>query len=222
MTQDLGVAASPPLCGPSGGASKLSPAKPAAANAGDYFNAVPGRKGNWMQTYSGGQFWPLDMRPEDVFIEDIAHALSNICRYGGHCERFYSVAEHSVLVSRVVPPEQAMVGLLHDATEAYVGDVIRPLKPALADYKEIELGVWEAIAVRFGVTAEMSPEIKAADNAVLLAEQRQLMKPAPAPWCIEGEPAPVVILGLSPQSARELFLTRFAELAAQGMSARES
>lgn len=186
---------------------------PRLVTGDNYNNAVGERIGNWMQTYRGGQFWPLDLRPEDVFIEDIAHSLSMICRYGGHCERFYSVAEHSVLVSRVVPPELALIGLLHDATEAYVGDVIRPLKPALSGYAQIEHQVWLAVASRFGLPGSMPNEIKAADNAVLLAEQLVLMKDAPAPWCVGGEPAKVEVRGLVPGEAESEFLDRFAELA---------
>lgn len=180
----------------------------------NYVNAVDGRRGNWMQTYRGSQFWPLDMRPEDIFIEDIAHSLSMICRFGGHCERFYSVAEHSVLVSQVVPPELALLGLMHDATEAYVGDVIRPLKPALTGYAAIEHNVWLAVCARFRLPGSMPDEIKAADNAVLLTEQIALMKDAPAPWCVGGEPADVNVIGLPPEDAEEWFLERFVELSA--------
>jgi hypothetical protein len=176
-------------------------------------NAIDGRRGNWLQTWSGRQFWPLDPRPEEIHIGDIAHALSNACRYGGHCNRFYSVAEHSVLVSQVVPPEHALIALLHDATEAYCVDVPRPLKPALSGYKAIEHGIWLAVAARFGLPGGMPNEVKAADNAVLLAEQAQIMKAPPAPWCTQGEPAAVTILCLPPMEARALFLRRFHELA---------
>jgi hypothetical protein len=178
----------------------------------DYDNSGAGRVGNWQQVFSGRQFWPLDPRPEEIGIEDVAHALSMLCRFGGHCERFYSVAEHSVLVSHVVPPELALVGLLHDATEAYAVDIPRPLKPALSGYKQIEHNLWLAIASRYGLPDGMPDEVKAADNAVLLAEQAQIMKPAPAPWCIPGEAAPVTILCLPPSVAKTLFLERFAEL----------
>lgn len=187
---------------------------PAISDGDNYDNRSAGsdRAGNWMQTYSGRQFWPLDPRADEVFIEDVAHALAMACRYGGHCERFYSVAEHSVLVSQVVPPEMALLGLLHDASEAYVADVIRPIKPSLAGYKEIELRVWRAIADRYGLPYEMPAEIKLADNAVLLAESEQIMKPHPAPWCVPGEPAAVVVMGLHPGAAEFRFLTRFREL----------
>lgn len=170
------------------------------------------RKGNWQQLYSGIAFWPLDPRPEEVRIEDIAHALSLQCRYAGHCSRFYSVAEHSVLVSQVVPPHLALMGLMHDATEAYCIDVPRPLKPYLRGYKEIEDGIWRAIADRFGMPHEMPREIKDADNAVLLAEQAELMGPPPMPWAVPGEPANVPIIGFLPGYAERLFLERFKEL----------
>lgn len=191
----------------------LEPATAPAISDGDnYDNSGEGRVGNWMQTFSGRQFWPLDPRPDEIFIVDIAHALAMACRYGGHCERFYSVAEHSVLVSQVVPPEDALAGLLHDASEAYVADVIRPIKPALSGYKEIENRVWLAIAARYGLPAELPASIKLADNAVLLSESVQIMKPHPAPWCVPGEPANVIVRGLRPEIAKAHFLARFAEL----------
>src|ERR1017187_10636100 len=74
-------------------------------------------------TFSGIHFWPLLPNPADIRIEDIAHALSNQCRFAGHAREFYSVAEHSVRVSQLCPPEDALWGLLHDASEAYLTDV---------------------------------------------------------------------------------------------------
>ena len=179
----------------------------------DYSNGGGDRAGNWMQTYTGRQFWPLDPSADEVHIEDIAHALANACRFGGHCERFYSVAEHSVLVSYVVPPELALAALLHDAAEAYVVDIPRPLKPYLGGYKEIEARVWMAIAERFGVPADMPQAIKDADNAVLLAEAEQIMKPHPAPWSVPGAAAPVTVHGFTPSVAKAVFLERFEFLA---------
>lgn len=171
-----------------------------------------GRVGNWQQVFTGIQFWPLDPRAEEVDIRDIAHALSMQCRYAGHCERFYSVAEHSVHVSRIVPPELALVGLLHDATEAYCIDVPRPLKPSLTGYKAIEDRIWLAIAERFGLDPIMPQAIKDADNAVLLAEAAQIMKPHPMPWCVPGDAADVEIGCWSPKRSEVAFLGRFYEL----------
>ena len=171
-----------------------------------------GRMGNWMQTQGSRAFWPLDPRPTDIDIRDIAHALAMQCRYNGHCRVFYSVAEHSVLVSQVVPPEDALHGLLHDAAEAYVGDIIRPLKRHITGYDEIEDRIWRAIAARFGLSPEMPESVKAADNAVLLAEQQQIMGPAPLPWNVLGAAADVMIHGHVPEQARVRFLTQFCHL----------
>lgn len=179
-----------------------------------YDNSGGDRVGNWLQTFSGRQFFPLDPRPDEVFIVDIAHALAHSCRFGGHCERFYSVAEHSVLCSHVVPPEDALAALLHDAAEAYVVDIPRPLKPYLVGYKEIELKVWRAIAQRYGLPEDLPPSVKLADNAVLLAEADQNMKPHPAPWNVPGEAAAVPVRCLEPTKAKLAFLARFADLTA--------
>ena len=99
------------------------------------------RKGDWMQTHSGIQFWPLDPRPEDILIEDIAHALSNQCRFAGHCCFHYSVAQHSVLVSENVPAQDAMWGLLHDAGEAYLVDLPRLRSSTIPNWG-ISIAIW--------------------------------------------------------------------------------
>lgn len=167
--------------------------------------------GDWLQTQSGVAYWPLSPRAEDVRIEDIAHALSHLCRFGGHCSRFYSVAEHSVLVSRVVPPEHALQALLHDATEAYMVDVPRPLKKFLSNYEEIEDRNWRVIAEHFGVPYEMHPSVKHAGNTVLLAEKAELLGPSPHPWewARDLEPASVTVWGYSATAARKSFLQRY-------------
>ena len=170
------------------------------------------RHGDWMQTYSGRSFWPLDPHPEDVDIEDIAHALSQICRFTGHCENFYSVAEHCVHVSYIVPSEDALWGLMHDAAEAYVCDVARPLKRFLTNYKSIEDAVMVAICDRFGMGHEMPETVKRADNAMLAAEKEQLMKPAPANWCLPEPAANIEIECWPPLIAKLKFLARFNTL----------
>lgn len=174
---------------------------------------TPRRYGDWMQTYSGRQFWPLDARHEEIEIADIAHSLSMQCRFGGHTDRFYSVAEHSELVSRVIDPRFALEGLLHDGQEAYLSDVIRPIKRYLTNYEKLEQDLWLAIVGRFDLndSSECHAAIKAADNAVLNAEKAQIMKPSPAPWNPDSvaEPADVAIVGWMPPVAKGIFLNRF-------------
>lgn len=173
------------------------------------------RIGDWMQTRSGRAYWPLSPRAEDVDINDIATSLSKICRFGGHIKfEHYSVAEHSVHVSLCVPPEHALQALLHDATEAYVGDVIRPLKQNLLGYDEIEARNWAVIAQRFGLPLAMHPSVKVADNAVLLAEKEALLEDPPIPWHWAAglTAAPVQIMGLMPDAAKWFFIERFEEL----------
>lgn len=117
------------------------------------------RNGPFQVNASGGQWWPLDPRPEDFSIEDIAHHLAQICRYGGAPRHFYSVAEHSVIVSYHVPPPLALHALLHDAAEAIVGDTIKPIK-MLAEWepvRRVEDQNFQALCQRFGL--EWSPEI---------------------------------------------------------------
>lgn len=170
-------------------------------------------RGDWMQTFTGRQFFPLTPAPEDIDPNDIAHALSLICRYGGHVTRFYSVAEHCVLLSHAVAPEHALWALLHDATEAYVGDMVRPIKRYLADYIAIEDRVAWAIAERFGLDPSMPAEVKDADNRILLDERAAVMAPAPHPWHQDGlEPLGVHVAGWPPEVAELRYRARLQEL----------
>jgi hypothetical protein len=169
----------------------------------------------WIQTHSGKAFHYDAPTPEMVDIHDIAHALSNLCRFGGHPSRFYSVAEHSHMVSWIVPKKYAMQGLLHDATEAFVVDVPRPLKAILLDYQDVEDRVWLTIAHKFGLPVNLHPSVKLADNQALLAERNELLKqPPPHPWTWAAgiEPAKWPVIGLKPEDAKKLFLDRFKEL----------
>jgi hypothetical protein len=125
-------------------------------------------RGDWMQTYTGRRYYPLDPRAAEIEAADIAHALSLLCRYGGHVDRFYSVAEHCVLMSEAVAPENALAALLHDATEAYVCDVPRPLKRQLRNYADLEAAVWLAICDRYQLFPVLPDEVKAADNRILI------------------------------------------------------
>lgn len=176
-------------------------------------NALHGRNGDWMQTVTGRQFWPLDPRPEDVSILDIAAALSKQCRFGGHCDWHYSVAQHSVYVSYQVPVRFALAGLMHDGTEAYCIDVPRPLKRSLTNYARIEEAIWIAIATRFQLPLRLPACVHEADESVLLAEKAQVMRPGPE-WTMDTKAvaAPIKIAQWTPDQAREAFLSRFDAL----------
>lgn len=169
------------------------------------------RFGGMMQTVSGRAFWPVDPRPHDIHIEDIAHALSMMCRYGGHCNQFYSVAEHSVHVSNNVPSEDALWGLLHDAAEAYIADIVQPAKHYISGYDEAENRLMQAICRRFNIPTDPPPSIKIADRAILVDEVNALMK-QPTVIDLPQEGLGVEILALSPADAKELFMSRFEEL----------
>lgn len=169
-------------------------------------------RGDWIQTATGGQFWPIDPRPSEIAIEDIAHALSMLCRFGGHCRRFYSVAEHSVLLARAVAPEHRAWALLHDASEAYLVDVPRPLKPFLTGYAEAESRIMTAVCSRFGLAPEMPAEVKAADRAILTDEARQNMAPPPARWSTDTQPLGVRLRFWSPPQAKAEFLFEIERL----------
>ena len=172
---------------------------------------------DWMCTFSGVQYFPANPRVEDVRIADIAHALSMLCRYTGHTRRFYSVAEHSVHVSHIVPASLRLAGLMHDAPEAYMNDINRPLKRSLPDYKAIEDRNWAVIAKKFSLPSVLPAEIHEADVRVYLTERAVLMPPLPVYEALGSglSPAPVKILSLEPGAAKRLFLDRYYELTKQ-------
>lgn len=146
-----------------------------------------------------------------VHIVDIAHALSNLCRFSGHCREFYSVAQHSVLVATIAPPEHALAALLHDAAEAYCGDVSAPLKCLLPDYRKVQREIERAVAGRFGLPADVPEVVKRADLVALATERRDLMPRTPERWaCLEGiKPHPARIQAMPPIQAEALFLSVF-------------
>jgi hypothetical protein len=172
------------------------------------------RKGDWMQTYTGRQYWPADPRPEDVDIRDIAAALSKQTRYGGHCLRFYSVAEHCVLMAYRLHAlgharATCFAALMHDASEAYLVDVPRPIKGRLGGYAEIESLNMTAIAERFSFAWPMPPIVKDFDTRMLLDEQAQNMAPPPADWRVAGDPIGVTLQFWSPDEAAGAFMQAF-------------
>lgn len=167
---------------------------------------------DWIQTASGRRFYPLKPRPEDVDIQDIAHALSLLCRFNGHSAVFYSVAEHSVRVSDSLPPEHKLWGLLHDAAEAYLGDLPRPLKRQLPAFSQAEDVVLRCVMDRYDLPWPMPAAVRDADDQLLATEARDLMG-APA-WARGTEPLPDAIDPWPPERARAAFLERFRALMA--------
>ena len=176
-------------------------------------------RGPWILTASGKRFFLFDPQPEEIDIVDIAHALANICRFGGHTKFHYSVAQHSVLVSEIVEatvPELAFAALLHDATEAYVGDMVRPLKKQMPAYREVEDATWIAIAKVFALPEILPPIVKRADMAALLTERRDVMlvnhlNHPEFPWEADElgyEPSAIRVRELTPGEARVKFMHR--------------
>lgn len=170
------------------------------------------RQGDWIQTYTGRKFYTLDPRPEEVDIVDIAHALSMMCRYNGHCERFYSVAEHSVLIARHLPLKYKLWGLLHDASEAYIADINRPTKRFMPEYKSIERNIMLAVCDHFGLDRDEPFEVKCADNGILFDECAQNMKTPPNDWALTDPPLGVTLKYWPPACAKHWFLTTYEDI----------
>lgn len=177
-------------------------------------------QGDWIQTFKHHKFFPMAPKPEDVDIEDIAHALGNICRWTGHTESFYSVAQHCILASEIVEPEWALWALLHDASEAYISDVSRPVKhdPRMNPYRDIESKVMTAIMEKFGLPTpdtfspmDMPLAVKEVDNRLLQTEANQLCYPLIDDWKI-ADPYDMKIYPWHPRVSRIKYLKRFNQL----------
>ena len=192
-------------------------------------------RGHWMQTRSGRKIYVREPVPDDICITDIVWGLAHVCRFGGQSD-FYTVAQHSVFVSDCVKMfggsrAEQLHGLLHDASEAYIGDVIWPLKqaPEMAGYKTLEARFELAIAERFGLAPWMPPIVKRADLVMLATEKRDIMgedtsierqrsvalEAAAAAdklgWeCADIEPLSARITPWAPAMARDVFMKRWA------------
>ena len=168
-------------------------------------------------TFTGREFRILDFCTRDVRLEDIAHGLSNVCRYGGQCRSFYSVAEHSILVSRMIEHFSSILGmtqsgLMHDGSEAYLVDLPTPVKVLCPGYKlledQFERAIFDAFGLSFGFK---SPVVKECDYRMYLRERSILM-----PGKEKIEPSELdellPIQCLSPEQAKRAFLERAEEL----------
>lgn len=128
-----------------------------------------------IRTFSGVYINVFDPKPEMIKIVDIAHALSMQCRFGGHLPYFYSVAQHSAFCCALADPEHKLAALLHDASEAYLLDIPRPIKQRLENYKEIENGLMSVIAQVFGFQYPFHDNVKKVDEDMLQTEWDSLM-----------------------------------------------
>ena len=156
---------------------------------------------------SGGFYDFLDVEQSVYTIDDIAHNLSRICRFTGAIDKFYSVGQHSILVSYAVEKEHALAALLHDASESFMNDINSPLKALLPGYKRIEKKVEKEIFKRFGLKFPMDPSIKVADTNIFQAEDYYLRG-------IENKLGPYFkpIKAWGNDKTKREFLKRFAEL----------
>jgi hypothetical protein len=172
----------------------------------------------WMETFRGNQFFfkkPFDYQFSDV---EISHSLSMQCRYGGHTQRFYSVAEHCCLISdwllmRGLNPWIAYTGLHHDDAEAYIGDIPRPLKHMLPQFKAMEETIDLAVSAYYRTIYPFPPIIKEADSRILVDERRQAMSDSDNDWGTDGlEPLGVNLRFWSPEVAASEWFARHCQL----------
>lgn len=172
-------------------------------------------KERYLSTSTGKKFFPYDPHPDQIDIRDIAHGLSQLCRFAGQAPYFYSVAEHSILVASALPDRLKLHGLLHDASEAYLADLPRPLKVGLSDYKQVEESVEEVIANKFELMFPNPSQVKAADRELLRAEvyaffgTERYQEDFGEPFVPNGR---VFFFGLDPKTAEKKFLELYNQL----------
>lgn len=188
--------------------------------------SMSSREVAWLQVGPQGRaFYPLVPEASPVELEDIVPALAKICRFTGHCREFYSVAQHCVLVSHLVPAAFAREALLHDAAEAFISDIAYPLKLAIRYSEEaftddrdnrpwtkLMHKIEAEVARRFDLPWPVSPEVKHADMQALATEQRDLMPRPQRAWSPMPAPHHEVIVPLGPDAAERLWWARWAEV----------
>ena len=172
---------------------------------------------SYVSTVSGNRFYPLEPRIDRVAIEDIAHGLAYQCRFNGQTREFYSVAQHSLIVASLVPSQLRLAALLHDAAEAYLGDMVKPLKVLLPEFAAIEDKVTALIAEAFAIDFSDYAPIKRADLIALATEKRDLMPHSVERWAylddVRALPEPITVM--SPSQAKQAFLNEFVCLDGQ-------
>lgn len=165
---------------------------------------------NWIETNSGKYFRYQENNPENIMIEDVAHSLSQLCRFSGQCNQFYSVAQHSCIVHDYAPSHLKIEGLLHDASEAFISDIPRPVKTIIPEIKELEQIIQMQVAQRFKFSWPFTSQIEILDSQLMLAEAKQLFTQEVA-WTVEGlDPLNVKINHCwNSKVAKAEFLNRF-------------
>jgi uncharacterized protein len=161
-------------------------------------------------TRSGVTFAPATLRPDQILITDIFHSQAMQCRYLGHSSHFYSVAQHSWLLSLIVPPHLQRVALLHDAAEAYIGDIVTPLKDDMPEFIAWDVKLTAMILTRYDVDPDLMIELLPYDKRICVDEMRALM-PA-TDFALKGEPLGVSIAEMSPRVAFNRCIDRFKTL----------
>jgi hypothetical protein len=142
---------------------------------------------NWILTHTGKSFHLFEPDADMIDPRDISHSLAHLCRFNGHTREFYSVAQHSCIVADLVPEEHKLAALLHDAPEAYLGDLTRPLKQRMHAYQTFEYAAWQRICERFDLPLFLPACIHQANMIALATERRDLMPTDPAIWdCLVG------------------------------------
>lgn len=167
--------------------------------------------GNAILTFTGCLLDPTQLRPQHVDIGDIAHSLANTCRFRGHCREFYSVAQHSVIVSNALPSDLQMTGLLHDASEAYLVDLPRPLHTLFPQISTLHDQVMDVISEALGFVWPMPKEVRVVDDMACEAEMRDIMG-REGRKLANGRKLDAPIVPVGPDEAKLLFLDRFEEL----------
>jgi 5'-deoxynucleotidase YfbR-like HD superfamily hydrolase len=167
---------------------------------------------SWVQTYTKKRIYPLSPVPKDIDIVDIAHSLSMMVRYNGHCEEFYSVAQHSVLVSHVAKEEYALHGLLHDASEVYLSDFPGPIKPSFPDYLEAEERVMMVVFDKFGLKYPIPANVELADRFISAVEVRDIINDDYKEWNLPNPGSAPKIKPVGHKEAEKMFLDRYMEI----------
>jgi hypothetical protein len=166
---------------------------------------------HWIQTFTGHRVNVFDPDPQTIRLVDISRGLSNTCRFAGQIPQHYSVGQHSLIMSLMVPPDCALEALMHDAAEAYLGDVPKPVKEGLPDYRRVSEILEAAIALKFGLVYPWPDAVHVADRRMVLTEAAMLGRDTSG-WGVDGEPYGIEIGIMKPDAVNDAFMARAMDL----------